>query len=223
MPKTTTILLLTGTILAVGVAGLLAHSNNESSPKGWSEGPPHGPAMHPPGSPHTPPLSEQEEAKVLEFLEHNRPAMGPPLLRMRQHHPQRYRRVMHSMHGFVERWHKLPEKARQASLAERDARFRVLRKIRKYRRMQEPTEREAARNDIHQAVVEHFEAEQTFRELQLKHLEKRVRGLKKELEDRAQQRQQIIEQRLSDWLEKTNTKPLEAPSDPSEASDVEQP
>lgn len=145
-------------------------------------------------------LSEQEQAEVLEFIKTYRPGYYEQLQSMRREHPRRYMRALQGIRRMQRRAKSMPPEMRETMLAERDARMRIVLRIREIRQAQSESEKQQLTSQLRQDVSDHFDAEQQLREQRLAQLAEQLKRLGEELKTRGENREQIVAERVESWL-----------------------
>jgi len=208
MMSTRTLLLIAGSLL-IGAGVLLARSDSSPSSTREAIEPPAGARDGPRRSATAPAwrrrgragsLTEKQEAEILRLLKDKRPGYYERLVRMRAESPERYRMALRAMYGFLRRWRGLPEDFRNLAMEEKDARIRIVQLIRRIHASDDADEQDKLKQDLREAVAQHFEAEQKLRERRLAHLEQEIKRLRDELAQDRRRREELIDQRVQRWL-----------------------
>ena len=159
-----------------------------------------------------PRLTAEQEAEVLEFLKQRRPEQYQQLIKMRGEDDAGYHRSLRAVEGFLRRWRNLPEKIRESTLRERDARIRALQMVKQFQQAKDPADQARLRGELRQAVAELFEAEQVIREHRLAELEAQIAELRKELESRRARGAQGLDERVEQLLQSRPPAPAAQPA-----------
>jgi len=162
--------------------------------------------------------TDEEITDILGFMKENMPWMHQEMEKLRQADPDRFRQVCRRMRFEIGQLRALkernPEGFRQALEAKR-LKFHSGVLAAKVRAAQSPEEREQLAAKLRKTLERQFQLETASQEAAIRRLEERIADVRKELQERAARRKEILQQRLDQLMsEKAN---LETPGEPSQA------
>jgi hypothetical protein len=170
----------------------------------------------PPGSRHDPPregetpeapLSEAQQAELLEHLRERRPMLYQRLIELRETSPLRFRNDLRRLW----RWSNAREQARGELARHRRQTIRRLWPLaRQYHRSADPAERLELRERMREQIREHIRRQHERLESRLEQLREDLERFHDEIRSRVEHRGQILDRRLQ-WL----LDPDKAPRAPS--------
>lgn len=209
-----TIAVLTSAVLLAAAGILMARSDANKRP-GREDSPGPAPALraHPGGAMGGAPpggfgprrrqrITEEQEQEVLNFLKEHRPEQYERATKLRDDHPRRYRWIIRTWWYFIQKVQHMPPELRDATIRERDAQVRIIKRVREIRRTDDPAKKEKLKQQLRKDVTDHFEAEQTLRKQRLDRLIEQIDRIKSELKERREQREKIVEERVEEWLKR---------------------
>ena len=163
-------------------------------------------------------VTEEEIADILGFMKENMPWMHQEMATLHQTDPDRFRQVCRRLRFEIGQLRALkerdPEGFRQALEAKR-LKFHSSVLAAKVRAAQSPEEREQLAAKLRKTLERQFQLETATQEAAIRRLEERIAAVRKELQERAARRKEILQQRLDQLMsEKAN---LETPGEPSQA------
>jgi ATP-dependent Lon protease len=165
-----------------------------------------------PGTPTSHPsrfsLTEQQENDLLAVLKETQPENHRRLLELKKSSPDRFRWAMRAMWPWYQRYKSMPKEAQKAMLDEQDAKVEIWRIVEALPQAKDPAERAKLTSDLREAVSKQFGADQVLREYRLTELEQQIKRLREELQQRREQREQILKDRVEEWL-RASTQPHE--------------
>lgn len=169
-------------------------------------------------------LTDEQEAKLLEFLQEHMASRYEAIVGMSEENPERYARVMPRMWRWYQQWKDMSPEAQEASLVEHDRRVETFMILRRWRDAASPEEKEQVKAELQEALERHFDAEQALREVQLAELEQRLEQVRQEVQQRADDRDAIVAghmQRMLQYRSRAHNagapdsdKPADTPSPP---------
>jgi hypothetical protein len=140
------------------------------------------------------PLTEEQEQEVLDYLKKKRPELYDQTIESRQKDPRRYQRTMFMIWGWVSRLKKLPENVRDAEERRQAAQLKMYRAARDLQSTKDPAEKKRLEKQLEEQAAVFFDADQIIRGHRLTELAKHIKQLKAELEARAQDRENLIQE-----------------------------
>ena len=163
------------------------------------------------------PITPEQEKQILDFTEKYMKHRHERLLRLREENEQAYRRTLVALWPRVRRMMSMPPEMRQVYLEERQLRVKIFQTARTYHKATSPEEKEQQEQELQKLVARKFDVEQKVREYRLRELENHLLRLKKQLAQRTEERNKIIEDRVKRHLTKRESLPrlkAKAPSPP---------
>jgi len=211
---------------ALAIAGWLASATLGAEPEGPRRGPapgsarhgaeppphgspPRGPAgrRHPFGHRHVPPifqeLTDEQVEEILAFVKEKMPRRYERLNKLRERHPALFRRMCRRLRfeiGQLRRLKKDDPEAYRAAIEKHRLRGRVADLADRARRAGSSEERQRLAAELRDALGRLFEAERKARQAQVRELEERLHQLRKQLAERAEHRDRIIDRLLERLL-----------------------
>jgi hypothetical protein len=147
-----------------------------------------------------PALSEDQERELLSVLKDKQPGHYQRLVELRDSHPRRYRWALLSAWRWYRRWRAMPEDIREAANAAQNAKIMIYRTLQELREADDDYARFRLRRELRHAVRQEFEAELVVREYRLAQLEAELERLRAELEQREQNADALIAERVEHHL-----------------------
>jgi len=148
-------------------------------------------------------VTEADIADIMAFATENMPWLVPELNRQRDSAPEQFRQVCRHLRFEVAQLRDLknrdPEAFRKA-IEEKQLRFRTQDLASKARAATDPKERDALAQELRNVLERLFDVEMATRGAQIGQLEGRLDALRKELAQRAANRDQVIKTRLEEAL-----------------------
>jgi len=138
------------------------------------------------------PLTKEQEEEVLQYLKKKRPDLFQQATSEREKDPRRYQRTIRSMWYFISGLKSLPEPVRDAEEARHMLRIQMWRLAKELKDTQSPGRKKELTKQIHELADKHFDADQIIRQHRLSQLEGYIERLKRELKERAQDRQAVV-------------------------------
>lgn len=151
-------------------------------------------------------LTETQQKELLTALKEARPELHDRLTSLRDDNPAAYQRALARAWRWYQRTRNLSPGARKASIGLAKTRARIWRLVVAIRKAPDSKTKEGLVTELRQAVAEQFDAEQTLRENRLAQLEQEIKQLRLELKERANQRNQLVTERVKRYL-KATTRP----------------
>jgi hypothetical protein len=163
-------------------------------------------------------VTDEEIGDILGFMKENMPWMHEEMEKLRQADPDRFRQVCRRLRFEIGQLRAMkerdPEGFRQALEAKR-LKFHSGVLAAKVRAAQSPEEREQLAAKLRKTLERQFQLETAAQEAAIRRLEERIAAVRKELQERAARRKEILQQRLDQLMsEKAD---LETPGEPSQA------
>jgi ribosomal protein S15P/S13E len=147
-------------------------------------------------------ITEEQEQAVLDFLKQHRPGEYEWAIKLPDDDPRRRRVIRTWWYDVIQKVQHMPPKLRDATIRERDAQVRIVKRIREIRRTNDPAEKEKLKQQLRKDVADHFEAEQELREQRLALLIEQIDRIRSELKERREQRDKIVKERVEEWLKR---------------------
>jgi len=148
-------------------------------------------------------VTDADIADIMAFATENMPWLIPELNRQRDSAPEQFRQVCRHLRFEVAQLRDLknrdPEAFRKA-IEEKQLRFRTQDLASKARAATDPKERDALAQELRNVLERLFDVEMATRGAQIGQLEGRMDALRKELAQRAANRDQVIKTRLEEAL-----------------------
>jgi hypothetical protein len=148
------------------------------------------------------PMSDEQIQEVLEFVKTHWPEYHGRLLEVREENPRRFRMMIRAAAHRMHRFESMSEEEQQAHIRESKLKIEIYRLSREYR-LAEEDQKPALRKKLHQTVAEAFDVEQKVREYGLQRLESQLRQLRKDLKQRSERREEIIDKRVESIIQGT--------------------
>jgi len=148
-------------------------------------------------------VTDEDVAEILKFVGEHMPWMKADLEKMRQSDAGRFRQVSRHLRFEIAQLQRLKEQdpdAFRRAIEEKQLKFRSQELAAKVRAAADPKERVAQRGELRNVLDRLFDAETATRAAQIRQLESRLLALRKELQDRAAARREIVDKRLEDML-----------------------
>jgi hypothetical protein len=148
-------------------------------------------------------VTDEDVAEILKFVGEHMPWMKADLEKMRQSDAGRFRQVCRHLRFEIAQLQRLKEQdpgAFRRAIEEKQLKFRSQELAAKVRAAADPKERQAQRGELRGVLDRLFDAETATRAAQIRQLESRLLALRKELQDRAASRREIVDKRLEDML-----------------------
>jgi len=158
-----------------------------------SEGRPHGHVSREP-------LTDQQETELLEFIKERLPQRYEGFVEFSEAKSRYYQFTMRRMWAWYEQWKLMSPQAQEASITEHDLRIEAFMVLRRFRETEDPDEREKIKAELLKALEDHFDAEQSLREVQLAELEERIEQVRQEIQQRAEDRDAIVAEQMERML-----------------------
>jgi len=159
------------------------------------EGPPHA------GRPSRQPLTEEQEAELLKFVQEHLPSQYEDFVKLSETKPRNYQFVMARMWAWYEQWKVMSPEAQEASITEHNLRMEAFMVLRRCRETEDPDKKAQLKAELREAMGKHFDAEQRLREIQLAELEERIEQVRQELQQRAEDRDAIVTEHMERMLQ----------------------
>lgn len=161
-------------------------------------------------------ISKEEEQKLLKLLKDKRPAQYERLTKLKKTDERRYRWAIRSLAHWHRRLAEMPEKVRNAEITRHDTRLKIWKLAREIRKTSDADRKASLTGELRKATETMFNADQVIHEYHLKQLEQRVKELRAELKAHSEQRNEIIDQRVKDYLKGRVRKSQRHPPRPGE-------
>ncbi len=146
-------------------------------------------------------LTDSQQAELLEQIKAHRPEEYEQLMKMKESQPRRYRWILAERWRWYQRYKSMPASVQKALLTQYEARVRIAR-IRKAL-VDDPSDqqRQTLAAELKTQVAALFDANQTIRTHFLKKLEEKLERFRKELDDRAEQRDKLVSEHVQKILD----------------------
>ncbi|MFW6133773.1 MAG: hypothetical protein ACOC8F_07735 [Planctomycetota bacterium] len=154
----------------------------------------------PPRGHHEPRLTDEQEAKLLEFLQRYRPRRHTALMALKDHNPRMYHRWLGRIWRVYQQFHDSPEEVRRAVLRLWDYRVEIGKTLRELRDAT-GERREELVGELRRLVAARFDDEQTVNRYRLTVLAEHLERLRERWKQRRQRRDEIVAEHLADLLE----------------------
>jgi hypothetical protein len=152
------------------------------------------------------PLTEQQETELMAALKDKDPENYKKLAELRESIPTRYRWALRGLWQWYQRYKGAPADLQKAMMDEQETRMATWRISRALGQAADPAEKTKLAAELRDALDKQFNAEQTLRECRLADLEQQIKHLREELDQRHQQREQILKDRMDDMI-RSSTQP----------------
>jgi len=146
-------------------------------------------------------ISPEKEEELLANIKKRSPEMYERLVKLRQESPDRYRMMLLAASRRYRKFLGMPAGVREQAQIEHEARMKVYRALRAIRETKDAAKLSDLRDELRQAVAEHFDAEQKGREKRLAFLEEQIKRLREDLKNRLENRDKVISERVERWLQ----------------------
>ena len=149
-------------------------------------------------------VTDEDVAEILKFAGEHMPWMKADLEKMRQSDAGRFHQVCRHLRFEIAQLERLKEQdpdAFRRAIEEKQLKFRSQELAAKVRAAADPKEHDAQRGELRSVLDRLFDAETATRAAQIRQLESRLHALRKELQDRAASRREIVDKRIEDMLE----------------------
>ncbi len=166
--------------------------------------------------PRNPTISKEEEEKLLKLLKDKRPEQYKRLMQLKKTDERRYRWAIRSLANWYRMLEDMPEEVRNAEVARYDTRLKIWQLVKQIRKTDDAGKKAELTDELRKATATMFDAEQVIHEYQVKMLEQRVNELRAELKSHKEQRDEIIDQRVNDYLKGRVGAPKDHPGGPGE-------
>ncbi|KPJ74978.1 MAG: hypothetical protein AMS14_04480 [Planctomycetes bacterium DG_20] len=156
---------------------------------------------------------EQIEA-ILAFIGKHMPWRQEALEQMRQSEPERFRQYCRRLRFEIAQLQDLKgrdEAAFRKAIEERQLKMQAITLARKIRETENPREKQELTAQLREVLNRTFAVELTTHEAHIRGLEERIEQLRRELKDRAEHRQEIVEKRLQEALQGKTEPPFRGP------------
>ncbi len=166
------------------------------------------------------PITPEQEKQILEFTKEYMKHYHERLRKLLEENEQAYRRALSYLWPRVRRLWSMPPELRHAHLEERRLKVKIYQTAEAYLKATSPEEKEKQKQELQKLVARRFDVEQTILEHRLVELEDRLSRLKKQLAQRPEERNKIIEDRVKRSLTRRKSLPKpkgKAPSPPKDA------
>jgi len=150
---------------------------------------------------HTPDQEQTEE--VWAFVREHMPWRVEGLEKLRDERPEMFKAMTRRLRfeiGQLKRLQESDPKAFQAALEEGALRYRSIELTGQIRQTDDPERRKALTAELRGVVERLLEAEQKAREAQVRELEERLQRLRDQIRERAEHRQDVIEELMKRML-----------------------
>ena len=200
-----------------GIATMGAPSS--AKPKGPEEKKPSGakattqvgkPLLPPlrPTTPDMPDITPEQEAELLAAMKESSPDhYYAYLMALRKSDPKLYRKALGYAWRTYEQWRDAPKDVRKQVVIEREATIEIGKLVHAIRREKEPAKRAELSAKLKQAVEKKFDAEVVIRDYRLVQFEQRVKTLRKDLKSRISDRENLVWEEYSLWLDRARKDP----------------
>ncbi|HVX83446.1 MAG TPA: hypothetical protein VH253_01380 [Phycisphaerae bacterium] len=150
---------------------------------------------------------EQEIARVMEFFRVTQPDVYAQAKTLRDADPAQFEKLVRGALGTVNHLEDLRKRDPvqfELKMKDLELAYKSLRLARELQRSDlDPAERQRISSDLHEVVTQEFDVCQQMRQEAITFIKNRVQDLDKELQDRAKQKDALINQRVQDLTEKS--------------------
>lgn len=161
-------------------------------------GPSHGDGRH--GGRQLEPLSEDQQAELLEALGSRFPKRRQELLQLREDHPDHFQQVTARLWRWYQEWKLLPAEAQETAMLEQELKIQAIQLVRQWREAKDPDEKKALRLKLRDVLTKKFQASQELREKRLAAMQDQIKQLRAENADRTESRDEIIDEQVDQIL-----------------------
>jgi hypothetical protein len=148
-------------------------------------------------------ITDEDVAQIMAFVGENMPWLKPELEKLKETDQARFRQVCRHMRFDIAQLKNLKESDPEAfknAIEERLLRARAGELAVKIRAATDAVERDALKADLRKVIDQLFDKETLVRNAQIREVEKRLDVLRKDLQDRAAKRDEIVEKRVDDMV-----------------------
>lgn len=146
------------------------------------------------------------EEEVLELFKHRLPLRYERLMKLKSTDQKKYVLAMEEAEEFYREYKRMPKDVQDCQISEMRMKVRCWQIAEQLRRQPSEAETLKLTEELRSLVARRFEAEQKVLEFRLGELEKEMARLKKKLQERSQQREKLIQDRLEKIL-RASTQP----------------
>ena len=160
-------------------------------------------------------VTDEQIETILAFIDKHMPWRREALEEMRRSEPERFRLLCRRLRFEVAQLQHLKgrdEAAFRKAIEQRQLRMRAVDLAAKTRTAEDPQEKEAFTKELRKVIDRMFGLELATHEAHIRGLEERIEQLRRELKERAEHRQEIVEKRLKEALEGKPEPPFRGPS-----------
>ena len=171
-------------------------------------------AVVPPGHPANGALSGSQENELLEALKKRSPERHAALMRLKEQNLRAYRHALRLYWRMYERLKGAPKEVQDAWVNLTETRTEIARTLQEFNKAGQ-AEKPALKDKLRALLARQLEAEHVVHRHRLAMLEKEIEELRAQLKRQAENREQIINQRLEHLLEApTGDRPTSRPHPP---------
>jgi len=187
------VLLAAGGVLTVALAENTSEQDPATAPLASR---PHKPSA---GKPEA--TKEAAEPEAMEWLKQYMPEMHKQITEAAAKDPQQGEAMLHKIQPFIAKTRLYPPEVREAAIAYRRLNLAVYRMVREARNAGDARQKEKLTEGVRGLLNEQFEKDQVVREYEITRLERQLARLKEEVQQRANNRDKIIQDMLRRLLE----------------------
>jgi len=192
---------LLGAFIVLDALGSDAKRSSPEKPAATAPAP-RGSTAHGARSPHTPQveLTEEQIKELLGALKAYMPGHYEMLMRLKDRDPRSYSRALQFHWRMYERWQDSPPQVRSAWVSLTQTRAQIGSLLDGFQKANSDEQAKLTQK-LRELIAKELDAEQVINSYRLAMLEKRIEELRKELQQQAETRDKIIDQRLQRLLE----------------------
>lgn len=158
------------------------------------------------------PLTDDQEAELLEALGSRFPHRREELLALKKEKPEIYVHVIARLWHWYEEWQRLPDEAKELAMQEQELNIQAVKLAREWH-LAEGDDQQAIEEKLRDVLAKKFDVAQKLREVRLAAMQKQIEELRKENADRSKKRDEIIEEQLTRALTNPHGSRSRAPTD----------
>lgn len=141
-------------------------------------------------------LSESRIGELLDRMKNERPEMYARLIDLRQNHPAAFIRSMNNLDEITRQLDNLPPELRGTYMRLRSDNEKSAALLRQIRDASDDSQKEDLRKELREVVSRQFDDTQKLKEFRMQQLSRQLDNLRKELDERAAKRDEIIDARM---------------------------
>jgi len=159
-------------------------------------------------------VTDEQIDEILTFMKEHMPWRLEGLQKMRESDPQRFRQFCRWLRFEVTQLLHLKERDEAAfrkAIEERQLKMRAMTLAQQIRKTADPRKKEELTGRLREVLNRTFDLELTTHEAHIRGLEERIEQLRRELNERAEHRREIVEKRLHEALQGKPDMPFRGP------------